>query len=135
MAHEPRRIDPDRFWEANKNYVDRIEQDGAHVVYDATLDTLFVEFGGPTEALSEHYSDNIMIRIDPDSLQIVGFEILDFFSDFLPHNRLFQQTVRDLGLREGADSRVALMEPRFRKHVDFLEGMFPRLVHSIVGQN
>ena len=47
MAEEPRRIDPDRLWEANKDYVATIEQEGAYVVFDSTLDTLFVEFGGP----------------------------------------------------------------------------------------
>ena len=131
MAQEPRHIDPDLLWEANKDYVATIEQEGVYVVFDSTLDTLFVEFGGPREALSEHAIDNIMVRIDPDTLKIVGFEIFDFFSDFLPHNRLFQEVVRDLELREGIDSRVTLMEPEFRQHVDFLEGMFPQLVHAV----
>ncbi len=135
MTQEPRHIDPDRLWEANKDFVDRIERDGVYVIYDSMLDTLFVEFGGPKEALSEHGVDNIMVRIDPDTLQMVGFEILDFFSDFLPHNRLFEDVVQDLGLREGIDSRITLMETRFWEHVDFLEGMCRQLVHSIGAQS
>ena len=135
MAQNPRYIDPDRLWQANKDLVNLIERDGVDVVYDSTLDTLFVEFGGPKEALSEHAVDNIMIRIDPDTLRMVGFEILDFFSDFLPHNRLFQAAVQDLGLREGMDSRVTLTETRYREHVDWLEGSCRQLVHSAGAQS
>ena len=66
---------------------------------------------------------------------MVGFEILDFFSDFLPHNRLFEDVVQDLGLREGIDCRITLMETKFREHVDFLEGMCRQLVHSVGAQS
>ena len=134
MAQHVRNIDPDRLWEANTDYVDRIEAEGVFVVYDATLDTLFVEFGGPKEALSEHAIDNVMVRIDPDTLQIVGVEVLDFFTDFLPCNRLFREAIHDLGLNEGIDARVTLMKPRFKAHVDFLSSIFPQLIHSVGGQ-
>ena len=46
--------------------------------------------------------DNIMVRVEPDTLQIVGVEILEFFSDFLPNNRLFEESIR---LREKYDGR------------------------------
>jgi len=130
MAQEIR-IDPHKLLEANRDYIDRMEREGLYLFYDATLDTLFVEFGGPKEALSEHTVDNIMLRIDPETLRIVGYEILDFFSDFIPHNRLFQTAVRQLGLREGVDSQVTLMEPRFKPIRDALEAMLPHLVDSV----
>ena len=75
-------IDQEQFREAHRDYIKRIEKDGLKAIYDATLDTLFIEIGGPKEALTEHLVDNIMIRIDPASLEVVGFEILDFLDDF-----------------------------------------------------
>lgn len=131
MGQKIRHIDPDKLWQANGDYIERMERDGVSVVYDATLDTLFIEFGGPKEALSEHALDNIMLRIDPETLQIVGYEILEFFSDFLPHNRLVLRMVHELGLQEGADSKVILMEPRFQNIRDVLQTLFPHLAQSI----
>ena len=47
MDSSIRQIDPDRLWDANRDYIDRLERDGIDLLYDATLDTLFIEFGGP----------------------------------------------------------------------------------------
>ena len=134
MSQEVLQIDPDKFIDANRDYIDRIEREGIYAVYDSTLDTLFVEFGGPKEALSEHAVDNLMIRIDPQTLHIVGFEILDLLSDFLPHNRLFEELVRDLGLTKGKDSEVTLMEPRFKPLKDVIEALIPHMAESIGAQ-
>ena len=101
MTEEIRFLDPDEMMKANQDYISRMEREGLDAVYDATLDTLFIEIGGPKEALSEHLADNIMIRVDPDTLRIEGLEILDFFEDFLPNNRLAQSLVQDLELRQG----------------------------------
>ena len=131
MAQEIRHVDPDKLLEANKDYLDRIERDGVNLVYDATLDTLFIEFGGPKAALSEHIVDNIMLRIEPDTLQIVGCEILDFFSDFVPNNRLFRQMISDLELQEGKDSTVTLMEPQYKALRDMIEAAIPHLAQAI----
>ncbi len=131
MAHEVRHIDPDKLLDANRDYLARVERDGLYAVYDSALDILVVEFGGPKEALSEHVLDNIMIRIDPDTLEIVGVEILDFFSDFLPNNRMFREAIGGLELYEGQDSKLTLMEPRFKLYRDVIEAMIPQMVHSI----
>ena len=72
MSQEVLDIDPEKLLKANRDYINRIEREGMYLVYDATLDTLFVEFGGPKEALSEHALDNVMIRIDPKTFHIVG---------------------------------------------------------------
>ena len=114
MTQKIRSIDPDKLLEANRDYLNRIERVGLRAVYVARLDTLFVEVGGPEEALSEYLVDNIMLRINPDTLQIVGLEILDFFSDFLPNNRLFEEMASELGLQEGVDSQVELAHPSFK---------------------
>lgn len=131
MPEETLHIDPDKLSAANKDFIDRIEREGVHLVYDATLDTLFVEFGGPKEAVSEHVVDNIMLRIEPDTLQIVGCEILDFFSDFVPNHRLFRGIISDLGLREGKDSTVTLMEPRYKTLREMIEAAIPHLAQAI----
>jgi len=131
MPEEARHIDPDKLSAANKHLIDRIEREGADLVYDATLDTLFIEFGGPKEALSEHVVDNIMLRIEPETLQIVGCEILDFFSDFVPNHRLVWEMISDLGLQEGKDSTVTLMEPRYKALRDMIEAAIPHLAQAI----
>ena len=97
MVDNARGIDSQLLWEANKDYLHRMKSQGVDIVYDAPLDTLFVEIGGPKEALSEHVVDNIMVRVEPDTLEIVGVEILEFFSDFLPSNRLFEESIHNMG--------------------------------------
>ena len=103
MTQTIRKIDSEKSTEANHDYINRVQRDGANLVYDATLDTLFIEIGGPGGALSEHMTDNVMMCIDPDSLQIVGIEILDFLEDFLPNNRLVAPLVREFPIRKGED--------------------------------
>ena len=125
MTQEIRFIDPDELVEANRDYIERIEREGLNAVYDATLDTLFIDIGEPKEALSEHLADNIMIRVAPDSLRVGGLEILHFFEDFLPNNRLVRELIIDLGLIEGQDSSLALMEPRYRHIRDVIEALIP----------
>ena len=130
MDSRIRQIDPHRLWDANRDYIERIERAGVNLVYDATLDSLFMEFGSPREALSEYVIDNVMVRIEPDTLEIVGFEILDLFSDFLPNNRLFREAIIDLAIEEGKDSVVALTESRFKPYKDLIEAMMAQVVHS-----
>ena len=125
MTQEIRFIDPDKVLEANRDYINRMERDGVRAVYDSKLDSLFIEIGGPKEALNEHLVDNIMLRIEPESLEVVGMEILDFFSDFLPHNRLVQAMVEEQGFRRGSDFEVELMEPRYKPIREVLQALVP----------
>ena len=125
MTREIRFIDQDRLLEANRDYLERIERDGLRAVYDGTLDTLFIEIGGAKEGLSEHLADNVMLRIDPESLQIIGLEILDFLADFLPHNRLLKEMVEYWGIREGEDAELSLMEPMYAHVRDLVQAIIP----------
>jgi hypothetical protein len=111
-----------------------MKSQGVDIVYDAPLDTLFVEIGGPKEALSEHVVDNIMVRVEPDTLEIVGVEILEFFSDFLPSNRLFEESIHNMGFVKGVDSRQSMTKSS-NGYLDFLEAVFPLLVQSIGGRS
>ena len=128
MPEQPFHIDPERLWPANRDYIERIEREGIDIIYDSALDALFVEFGGPREALSEHAFDNVMVRVDPESLHIVGFEILNFFSDFLPHNRLIQEFVRDTDLTKDRDAQITLREPRL---IDAIEALIPSMAQAV----
>ena len=125
MTQKIRSIDPDRLIEANKDYLERIEREGMRAVYDGTLDALFIEIGNLKEGLSEHLADNIMLRIDPDTLQIIGFEILDFLADFLPHNRIFKEMVQDLDIRQGEDTELSLMDPIYANVRQLVQAIIP----------
>ncbi|MCI0438209.1 MAG: DUF2283 domain-containing protein [Chloroflexi bacterium] len=127
MAQDTFLFDSERFKEANRDYIDRIETEGLTAIYDATLDTLFVEIGGPKEALTEHIVDNIMVRIAPDSLQVVGFEILDFLDDFLPANRLVREAFHDWKLSRDADSQRTLLGPQYAPIKDAVEAAIEHL--------
>ena len=125
MTQEIRFIDPDQLLDANRDYLERIERDGLRAVYDGTLDALFIEIGGAKEGLSEHLADNIMLRIDPDTLQIIGLEILDFLADFLPHNRLFKEMAGDLSIRVGEDAELSLMDPMYANVRQLVQAIIP----------
>lgn len=86
-----------------------IEEEGVTATYDATLDALLIEIGGPKEALTEYLVDNIMVRIEPDSLRVVGFEILDFMEDFLPANRLGRTAMGNWVPSRESDSTITLV--------------------------
>lgn len=129
MAQDTFHIDQERFKAANQNYMDRIEVEGLKAIYDATLDTLFIEIGEPQEALTEHIADNIMIRINPVSLQIVGMEILDFLDDFLPANRIAREALRDWKLTRNSDSERTLMESQYAPIRDMIESTIGHLSH------
>ena len=111
MTEKTFQFDSARFMDANRDYVQRIEREGLITVYDATLDTLFIEIGETREALTDPSIDNVMIRIDPDTLEIVGLEIHDFLNDFVPANRLVRELIKDWPLDEDKDAEATLMPP------------------------
>lgn len=46
--------------------------------YDNEGDVLDISIGNPTEAISEEIDDDVFIRIDNTTREIVGFSILNF---------------------------------------------------------
>ena len=107
MTDKTFKIDTKRFIEANKDYVKRIELEGLVMIYDATLDALFLEIGGPEKALTEPVIDNIMIRIAPATLEVVGLEI----QDFVPANRIIKELIHPWSLNRNKDKEMTLVEP------------------------
>ena len=111
MTEDVLEIDAAKFLEVNRDYMRRIEKEGLAAIYDATLDTLFIEIGGPREALTEPLIDNMMIRIDPTTLEMVGIEIQDFLDDFVPANRIVRELIKGWSIDRQGDGEKLLIEP------------------------
>lgn len=105
------RVDPVKFFDANKDYLQRMERDGLFAAYDSALDTLFIEVGKTREAITDPFADNVMVRIDPETLEIVGLEIHDFLDDFLPANRLVREMTAGWMPNRNEDYEWTVLEP------------------------
>ena len=108
-------FDHDRFLDANQDLVARMDSEGLFVLYDDQLDTLFVDIGVSRDGALEPLVDNLLARVDPSSLELLGYEIVDFRADFLPHNRLFQPMVSELRLFERPNERIDASETTQRE--------------------
>jgi len=51
--------------------------------YDKDSDVMDISLGKPKAAISEEADDDIVVRIDPNSREIIGFTIINFVSVFL----------------------------------------------------
>jgi len=51
--------------------------------YDRDGDVMDISLGKPKVAISEEVDDDIVVRIDPNSREIVGFTIINFVNIFL----------------------------------------------------
>jgi len=51
--------------------------------YDKDSDVMDISLGKPKVAISEEVDDDIVVRIDPNSREIIGFTIINFVSVFL----------------------------------------------------
>jgi hypothetical protein len=63
-------------WAANNDLAERMAALGVTSDLDADTDILFVTIGPPQEALTESVDDWLGLRVDPETLKIVGFEVL-----------------------------------------------------------
>ena len=51
--------------------------------YDKDGDVMDISLGKPKVAVSEEVDEDIVVRVDPQSREIVGFTIINFVSVFL----------------------------------------------------
>ena len=51
--------------------------------YDKDGDIMDISFGKPKIAISEEVNDDIVVRLDSDSKEVIGFTIINFVSVFL----------------------------------------------------
>ncbi len=88
----------------------RMDREGFFVLYDDELDTLFVDIGDHRDGVLEPLADNLLARVDPGNLELLGYEIADFREDFLPNNRLFQPLANELRLFRRPNERIDVSE-------------------------
>jgi uncharacterized protein YuzE len=50
--------------------------------YDRDADVLYCSFGEPQEAISVEADDGIIVRRNPETNEIVGYTIINFFKRF-----------------------------------------------------
>ena len=90
-------IEPISFEEirkANFDLGERIEAEGVTFDYNPEADVVSIIIGKPADAVTEPLIDDIMYRLDPETLKVVGVEIVTFFSDFLRKNKVARKLMR-----------------------------------------
>ncbi|GEM_PF-1565960 len=83
-------IDWNEVTERNRDLEHRLNKLGLTFSYDEDGDTLFVTIGEGSEALTEHFADDVFIRLHPETQKIQGFVIVSFENDFLGKNKFFR---------------------------------------------
>ena len=57
-------------------------KDGMKIFYDQEADVLYVTRGKPEYTDYVEHSDDVILRLDPETKQLVGFTIIDFSQHF-----------------------------------------------------
>lgn len=60
-----------------------MDQRKLHLIYDEEADILHIALGTAKEAISIEREDEVFLRVDPDSGELVGLTILSFRDGFL----------------------------------------------------
>ena len=61
---------------------DAAGQNGMKVVYDGEADVLYVTRGTPEFTDYVEHSEDVILRLDPDTKRLVGITIIDFSRHF-----------------------------------------------------
>ena len=76
--------------EANPSWHERVRTELNDIQYDNDADILYVAYGEPTEAFSwliGDPDDNVYLRVDTETYQIVGIDIMGFRRNFLSRHQ------------------------------------------------
>jgi len=68
---------------ANKDVLKRFEREPITVSYDEEFDIFVMRLGDPAPAITEEVVDGLNLRLDPESLRFLAFEVLGFKRRFL----------------------------------------------------
>lgn len=79
---------------ANQDFAQRLGVEEVTLDYNPEADALSITIGVPTPAMTEPAFDNLLYRVDPDTLKIVGFEILALFGDFTRNEPLTRKLLK-----------------------------------------
>jgi len=74
---------------ANADIDQRIRELGVTVCYDREDDVLLISIGAHTEAITESIEPGRLARLDPETLKIVGLEVLGFVAQIARDPGLF----------------------------------------------
>ena len=91
-------INADRLLAANRDIFGRIEELGLAAIYDDVLDTVFFEIGGPRKATNVHVDADIMLRIDPTTMEVVAAEIPLYLAGVARDRPQLAKFIADLGV-------------------------------------
>ena len=91
-------INVDWLLAANRDLFGRIEELGLMAIYDDVLDTVFFEIGGPRKATNVHVDADIMLRIDPTTMEVVAAEIPLYLAGVVRDRPRLAKFVDELGV-------------------------------------
>ena len=113
---EVRPLDIEDIRRANFDLGERVESEELSLDYNPEADVLTITVGEPRSAITEPLLDDILYRVDPDTLKIVGIEIVAFFSDFVRKNKLVRKLFKNYleELHSGATGLI-VTDPRDRE--------------------
>ena len=109
-------LDADEISRVNFDLSDRIMAEGVTLDYNPEADLLTVTIGEPREAITEPLLDDVLYRVDPETMKIVGVEIIAFFGDFVRKNKVVRKLLKGYleMMREGKRD-ISITEPKDRK--------------------
>ena len=122
MAEGIMSTDVEAIQQVNFDLADRMESEGVTLFYDPETDVLSITIGEPREAITEPMVDDIMYRVDPETLKILGFEIVQFQTDFLRNNKIVRKMMKAAfpDLLFETQRSIKIVEARQRRKVQAL---------------
>ena len=114
-------INADRLLAANRDIFGRIKELGLAAIYDDVLDTVFFEIGGPRKATNVHIDEDVMLRIDPTTMEVVAAEIPLYLAGVVRDRSQLAKFIADLGVQTGRECSRALPPDEAKKVGDLLQ--------------
>lgn len=92
---------------ANADLRERLEALDLRVSYDEEFDIFLIAIGDPQEAITEEIdgAHGLQFRVDPETLKIVGFEIMGFRKRYLAAHPEFMPHFQALFKKEPIEKR------------------------------
>jgi uncharacterized protein YuzE len=110
--------------EANENWKNRMQGQAYDLQYDHEADIFYISFGNPRDAFSipadPEDEDEVYVRVDTETYEIVGIDIMLFRSHFLPRHPDAQDALNPLvNLLGDSDWRVQIKRPSDHEDGEF----------------
>ncbi|MBI4197722.1 MAG: DUF2283 domain-containing protein [Chloroflexi bacterium] len=78
-----RALDLEEIRKANHDLAERMTTEKVMLAYNPEADVLSITVGTLRPALTEPVGGDVMYRVDPDTLKVLGFEIMAFFGHYM----------------------------------------------------